>query len=182
MTLVRRWVAIAVVVPLLVSGCSDDPEPTFEEPTETPSPTETTSEPSEPEAWEVRSKAGAYEFVEHWVQTLNLSGAAGNTDELAALSRSSCGTCANLIEYIDEVYGEGGSIRGRGWDVVQMGEIAGGASLSRPTIATRIRQGAQVVHRTGPSETLRVPPETVSMSFSLRWDSGWTVADAVIVG
>ncbi len=58
MTLVRRWVAVAVVVPLLMAGCSDDPEPTFEEPTETPSPTETTSEPSEPEAWEVRSEAG----------------------------------------------------------------------------------------------------------------------------
>ncbi len=69
-TVVRRWVATAVVVPLLAAGCSDDPEPRFE-PSPSPSPTESTSEPAEPEAWEVKSEAGAVAFAKHWIDVFN---------------------------------------------------------------------------------------------------------------
>ena len=64
MTVVRRWVATAVVVPLLATGCSDDPEPRFEP---SPSPTESTSAAAEPEAWEVKSEEGAVAFARHWM-------------------------------------------------------------------------------------------------------------------
>ncbi len=70
MTVVRRWVATAVVVPLLAAGCSDDPEPRFE-PSPSPSPTESTSEPSEPKAWEVKSEKGAVAFAKHWIDVFN---------------------------------------------------------------------------------------------------------------
>lgn len=45
---VRRHAAALLAAALLLAGCSDDPEPRFE-PTETPSPTESSSA-AEPEA------------------------------------------------------------------------------------------------------------------------------------
>ena len=70
MTVVRRWVATVVVVPLLAAGCSDDPEPRFES-SPSPSPTESTSAAAEPKAWEVKSEAGAVAFAKHWIDVFN---------------------------------------------------------------------------------------------------------------
>ena len=74
----RRWMAAAVCVPLLaVGGCSDDePEPKFA-PSESPSPTES-STPA-PEAWEVKSEDGAVAFAEHWVDVFNEAHGSGET-------------------------------------------------------------------------------------------------------
>ena len=71
MTFGRRWLAAAVCVPLLAVGCSDEePTPKFA-PSESPSPSETTTPTAEPEAWEVKSEDGAVAFAEHWVDVFN---------------------------------------------------------------------------------------------------------------
>ena len=95
MTVVRRWVATAVVVPLLAVGCSDDPEPRFE-PSPSPSPTESTSEPSEPKAWEVKSEEGAVAFAKHWIDVFNEAAATGETEELTSLTGPTCQIVSEL--------------------------------------------------------------------------------------
>jgi hypothetical protein len=178
-TPVRRWVAVAVVLPVLAAGCSDDPEPRFEP---SPSPTESTSSAApEPKAWEVKSEAGAYAFVRHWVATLNDAGRTGDTDELSALSAKPCGTCRNIIGYIDDVYGEGGEVRSDGWRIVNLGELPENFDGKRASVPARIRESRQVVLRRNPNKRVVVEPSTFTMTFDVVWDGGWSVKDAVIV-
>ena len=67
----RGIVAASLVVAVMaLAGCTDEPEPRFEEPTETPSASDpTSSAAAEPEPWEEKSKAGAVAFAKYWVET-----------------------------------------------------------------------------------------------------------------
>src|SRR5262245_60428107 len=124
MTFGRHALAAASLLTLLAAtGCSDDPEPKF---SPTPSASPTTSATPDPEAWEVKSEKGAYAFVRHWIETLNQSGQDGNTTPLMAVSSQTCTSCKNLVDYIDEVYGNGGSIEGSGWKILSLGELPPG--------------------------------------------------------
>ncbi len=61
-----------VAAVMALAGCTDEPEPRFEEPTETPSASDpTSSAAAEPEPWEEKSKAGAVAFARHWVELFN---------------------------------------------------------------------------------------------------------------
>ena len=180
MSSVRGWVAVAATLPLLVvAGCSEDPEPKFSRPSESPSASES-SEPPAKEAWEVKSDKGAYAFVRHWVATLNAAGESGDTSELAALSAKDCESCSNIIDYIDGVYRDGGRINSSGWRVRQFGEISDRFPSDNPIVTSRVRQSAQVVRSA--EGTTRVPPTTETISFGLTWVNGWQVEKADIVG
>lgn len=147
-TPVRRWVAAAVVVPLLAAGCSDDPEPNFGQ-SPSPSPTESTSAAAEPKAWEEKSEAGAVAFAKHWIDVFNEAKSTGETASLANVSGEACGSCSNFVDFLDELYGTGGRFESNGWRVTQVspGTVRGmGAEVSM-----RIRQSPEQVHRRNPA-------------------------------
>ena len=175
----RRWVAAAVCVPLLaVGGCSDDdPEPKFA-PSESPSPTATSA--PEPAAWEVKSEDGAVAFANHWVDVFNQAATSGRTEQLEAISDSSCQTCANFVSSIRDIYDSGGSFRSTGWQIVSF-SLADKQVAQQATLALKIRQPAEDTLRPGkPPE--HTEPGTVSYQANLEWGAGkWSMTDLLFM-
>jgi hypothetical protein len=98
---VRRTAAALLTAGLLLAGCSDDPEPRFE-PTETPSPTETSSA-AEPEA------QSPEEFIREWFELNTEMQNTGETEAFLAVSRG-CKTCEQLASRVEGIYGSGGEV------------------------------------------------------------------------
>jgi hypothetical protein len=99
---VRRTAAALLTAGLLLTGCSDDPEPRFE-PTETPSPTES-SATAEPQA------QSPEEFIREWFALNTEMQNTGETEAFLSLSRN-CQACEDLAERVDSIYSAGGFIR-----------------------------------------------------------------------
>ncbi|GAA0970167.1 hypothetical protein GCM10009562_05560 [Nocardioides aquaticus] len=122
--------AVAALI-LGAAGCAGDPEPRFAPPSGEASPSASESEESE---------LTPAETVEAWVAARN--GALGSGDVLAAarLQSADCSTCANLIEPIVEIYGNGGRFETNGWQLKNVSVngnrveadvlIAGGTTVS----------------------------------------------------
>lgn len=178
MTIGRRWVAaVAVSLLVLVTGCSGEPEPTFADPTEAPASATPTAQPT-PEPWEKKTSAGAVAFVRRWIHEVASASNSGDTEVLGAMGSSACETCTSIVDYIGEVYDEGGRIEVAQWRVLQMSDVSPGSSLDEPTIAVRVRKPVEVVYRTSPRKKTRVDASTFTLSFRLSWsDKRWLALD-----
>jgi hypothetical protein len=100
---VRRTLAAALAAGVLLAGCSDDPEPTFEPPA-SPSPSESESSSAEPEA------QSPEEFVREWFELNFQMQNSGDTQAFRAASKD-CATCNDIAERVDDIYKAGGTIR-----------------------------------------------------------------------
>jgi hypothetical protein len=167
---VRRCVVATVVLPLMAAGCSDDPQPKFE-PSPSDSPSQSTSDPAEPKAWEVKSEKGAVAFAEHWIDVFNAAKETGETAPLADLSSDSCKSCSNFVEFLNELYGSGGRFESNGWEVLQ---VANATALERSEthVSMRIKQSPEEVHRAKPPRVERFPGGRVTYTASLTWCEG----------
>lgn len=145
---VRRSLAAAACLPLLVvavAGCGGgDPAPIVAEPPPSSSAPASPSASAEPEPWEVRSKAGAVAFVEHWVEVFNEAGATGETEGLEAVSGPDCTSCSQLIDQITRMYSSGTRVESAGWQVLVTEAVA--SQQKAPfDIAVRIKRPPQRV-------------------------------------
>jgi hypothetical protein len=139
---VRRALALAVSVPLLLVGCSGDPEPTpkIPDPT-TSSPTDPVTETEEPEA------ESPEDFIRRWQSEALTAQNEGSTKAYRALGPS-CNACSDFADQVDEIYGGGGSIELDGLQVVGV-KAAGGARQYR---LTRVLGKTRVLNAAGQEE------------------------------
>jgi hypothetical protein len=180
MTFGRRHLAAAACVLLLVAvgGCSDvEPEPKFS-PSESPTPSESATH--EPAAWEVKSEAGAVAFAKHWVDVFNEASLSGDTSAMAELSSPACESCQNFIGMIDRLYSDGGFVEGGEWSVVSA-VATEGVPASEATIALRVRQAPQKVHKKdGGVDSFE--GGRVTYSAEMGWGSGaWAMNELVLL-
>lgn len=118
---VRRSLAAACVLPLLLAGCSEDgPTPQMPDPTSSPSAVETDTGPAEPtlppEA-EGDGKEAAAAFVEHYYDYVNYAQATGDTSGLGDLGLRTCRACNGAVEFVDAIYERGGESSGGNYTV-----------------------------------------------------------------
>jgi hypothetical protein len=107
---VRRALAVAAALPLLLAGCSEgdaepkmpDPSPTSSSPTPTAEPT---AEQETPE-----------EFIRRWAQVEAAMENTGDTSEYLALSRA-CDACNSLAKTVEGYYADGGYVKWEGWTI-----------------------------------------------------------------
>ncbi|GAA5108842.1 hypothetical protein GCM10023339_08290 [Alloalcanivorax gelatiniphagus] len=110
---VPRALALALVVPLLLAGCSDDvPTPKLPDPT-TSSPT---SEPTETATAEPES---AEDFIRRWSDALRDMQASGQTEAFRNLGPN-CESCIKTADRVEEIYGGGGAIEWKGWTILSI--------------------------------------------------------------
>ena len=114
---VRRTVAALAVAALLLAGCSDDPEPRFDPPSESPSPTESETT-AEPEAQTPE------EFIREWFELNTEMQNSGETDAFLEASPN-CKPCRDLADQVEQFYNAGGFIRVGGQDVTTVDALAG---------------------------------------------------------
>ncbi|HEU4812301.1 MAG TPA: DUF6318 family protein, partial [Nocardioides sp.] len=107
----RTAFALGLVVPLLVvGGCSnDEPQPRIA-PSESPSPTDSSSAPA---------PMGPVQTVRAWVEARNVALSTGDTSAVRELSHADCKPCEGLIEPIERIYAAGGHFETKGWSVVK---------------------------------------------------------------
>lgn len=113
--------AAMVVALLLIAGCSEDPKPRFEEPSETPTessrPTSPPTDPSEspePSADDLDPLG----TVKAWTLSRNLALQTGDTAAARDLSAPGCRTCFNYLDPIEQVIEAGGQFRTEGWKII----------------------------------------------------------------
>ncbi|MEV7431065.1 hypothetical protein AB0N29_15725 [Nocardioides sp. NPDC092400] len=107
----RLLAALSLSVALVLSGCSDDPEPKVApEPSALNSPA--TASPSGH-----ASGLGPEGVVRAWVEARNEALEEGNTTAVRKLSSPSCKTCEDLLRPIETVHAEGGEFDTPGWRV-----------------------------------------------------------------
>lgn len=126
---VRRALAAACVLPLLLAGCSDaEPTPEIPDPTtSSPSAEETDTgpvEPTLPPEAEGDGRAAAAAFVEHYFEFINYAQSTGDTSGLRRLSLPSCEACNGGLDFIESIYERGGSNTGGEYTVVSS-EVTG---------------------------------------------------------
>src|SRR6478735_11059895 len=97
---VRRALALTLAVPVLLAGCSDDPEPEPKIPeTTSSSPTQTPTESETPEA------ESAEDFIRRWVKAGDEMQVTGETAEYEGLVDGTCKACASFVASVKDVYG-----------------------------------------------------------------------------
>ena len=109
---VRRALALTLAVPLLLAGCSDDPEPT----PKMPDPTSSSPSPTESETPEAES---AEDFIRRWADALREMQVTGKTDVFRSLGPS-CDSCSEAADRVEQIYADGGAIEWDGWSVLSI--------------------------------------------------------------
>jgi hypothetical protein len=102
-----RSIALAIATLVLVSSCTDDPEPI--EPTPPP------EAPAMPPEAKEDSPEGVANFVDHYIDVFNYASNSGRVDELVRLSADSCKGCESYIDLFRSTYDSGGYFRGGEW-------------------------------------------------------------------
>ncbi|CAM3587658.1 hypothetical protein [Nocardioides zeicaulis] len=138
---VRRALALSVLAPLLLAGCSDgDPEPS---PTpKMPDPTSASPSPTESETAEAES---AEDFVRRWVQVSNEMQQTGEVAEFRKLSRQ-CQSCGQAADQVQSIYEAGGSIEFGGATISLLKSVADdpptfNLDLDTPETVVRLKNG-----------------------------------------
>jgi len=173
----RGVLAIGVAIAVLAfAGCSDEPEPRFGDPTESPSASEsTTSAAAEPEPWEEKSKAGAVAFARHWIDVFNEAMLSGSTKEMRAISGPGCKACEGYSDQIDDLYAKGGRLEGDGW-VVDVSSVPPGPITSRAQVSLRITRTKQSVF-TGKGAVRKYDATHATYLAELGWtEATWRMA------
>ena len=141
---VRRVLALALVVPLFVAGCTEgepqpkmpDPPPTSSEPS--PSPTET-------ETAEVES---AEDFIRRWSEGLREMQVTGETQPFRSLGPD-CESCIETADRVDQIYQAGGAIEWAGWTILSIEPLGGSQEFRvvEKSAPTRYRESADAAWR-----------------------------------
>ena len=109
---VRRTLALTLAVPLLLTGCSEDPEPRPKMPD--PTPTSATPSPTKSETAETESPE---EFIRRWAAIEAEMENTGDTSEYRELSVG-CKACSDLADLVEKWYAAGGFIKWGGWKIL----------------------------------------------------------------
>lgn len=167
---VRRALALALTVPLLLAGCSDDPEPT----PKMPDPTSSTPSPTESETPEAES---AEDFIRRWQAASDEAQMSGDTEPYRSLTRG-CVPCDGFASRVEQIYGAGGSIEFKGSTV--LGIRSDGPDSNGHTVRVRSSR-AIIVETKGAEPTTLAGGELRLHVFLRKAGESWLVGHYTIL-
>ncbi len=136
----RMTVASALVLPLALAGCGDDPQPKMPPPSasspSTPAPSASTDpavEPTLPPEAEGKDEAAAEAFIRYYYDLINYAQRTGDVKSLRAASLAGCDFCTSGADYVRDLYDNGGRQLGGGYSI----------SEAQVTLATSRRQESE---------------------------------------
>ena len=117
----RRTVLAGAVIPLVLvlPGCgSDKPKPAPPETSSaSPSASPSVVAPTMPAEAKGTGPEAAKAFARHFIALLNYSEVTGDLDLLRQSFDPDCDGCSGIVDGLDKVYRNGGSVKTDGWEV-----------------------------------------------------------------
>lgn len=170
--------ALGAAVVLLLSGCSDEPEPKFADPTsEVPTSTgvEPVTEPPTSEPTEVPKPEGAQAFIRRWHQVSDAMQVSGETKDYRQLGPD-CESCVRTADLVESYYVAGGFIRYAGTDVQSIKKVSSNGDVlefevTRNSPPTRFQESASA-----PTMTIDGGKSMLRMKIR-REGAAWVVVD-----
>lgn len=162
---VRRALALTVLAPLLLTGCSDgDPEA---EPTpKMPDSSSSTPTPTESESPEVES---AEDFVRRWVDVSNEMQQTGETSAYLEIS-GKCRPCKQVAQQVASAFEAGGYVRTDGWTIKSIKDRSGGG---KPIYDVRVNSAPTELKASKTSKPSRLPGGDLVYRFRLNDEAPW---------
>jgi hypothetical protein len=169
---------------LLVGACQANPEPSpFAGPESTapaatpPSASPTATPPELPRAATGTDRAAAKAFVRHYIDLVNHAMATGDVAPVVEASGQACESCEAVVDRVQEVYEQGGSIESQGWKITVISPVPGQPKLS-PMFDLGLRLTPQRVFVDATAEPRRFDGGKLPATFLLtRHDGGWVVKE-----
>ena len=161
-----RPFALAIAALLLLSSCTDEPEPI--EPTIAPSVKQSATPPTIPESARKNTPAGAANFVRHWIDVSNYSARTGDTKQLRALSERGCEGCNAYIKLYEATYAKGGYFRGGDRKI---GEVDLEIGEDEVYVRGELRAAEGSYRTTKSAHERKSNPEETSVVFAARFAS-----------
>jgi hypothetical protein len=180
----RRW-AVGLLLLALAGGCSDDPEPKFDDPTSAPTSTSTPPTSVPPSPSDVATSEPAVvlspeETVRAWVAARNVLLRTGDGEAIAALTGAKCITCRNLNTSIASIYAAGGYIRTTGWEIKGLRRSADFGSNHRVSTALKFAAGKR--KESSGTKPISYDEERRFVDFVLEQHHGsWMVSEVVFL-
>ncbi len=183
-------IAAAVVLPLLLTGCTQD-EPVPKMPASSaPSPTADESEaspvePTLPPEAQRPGKAGAEAFVGFYFAQVDHARRTGDTAELRKMALRSCTSCIGVTDLIERVERRGGSIVGGDQTVanLRLGQLTGVKGVATFRGTANVASTEQVIEGSGDNSLDGIyPAGSLKMSILvIRGGQGWRFAEWSVV-
>jgi hypothetical protein len=173
-------ILIAAILALAgLTACGDDagPEPAPLEaaaPTEPPTPTSSTEDPSPVLPAEARKPTpdGAKALLGHWVQSMNYAVASGNVRPVQRISSPACASCTHSFDTIRDIYRRGGHIETKGWTIRSL------ALQNISTVSARIHIAPQQIWTSPERLEKRVGAQRLRLTFRIEYvRDGWRVRE-----
>jgi hypothetical protein len=97
-----------------------------------------------PDGAKADTENGAQAFASFWVDTLNSATESGNTTELRSLAGPDCSRCEDFAKSLDQIYGAGGHVSTKGWQVTSVIPVSG-SSDDKPGFQVTVEVSPQKV-------------------------------------
>ncbi len=186
MTRLRTTVASALVLPLALAGCGDDPQPKMPPPSasspSTPTPSTSTDpavEPTLPPEAEGKDEAAAEAFVRYYWDLANYVQSTGDAQTFSEVALPSCTTCSRAASYFEKAYRKGGYLRGGAYTVTEVAVSRGAQGEGvRTFVATvKLTSAPSTERATSTSSPIEHDSSKQAVVMSLLTsDSGFRVA------
>lgn len=168
-----RTFALAIAATLLLTSCTDDPEPIEPKPSISAKPSP--SAPGLPKDATTDTPDAAIAFAAHWIDTFNFAVNSGQLDAFAALNEPGCKGCQSYEEEIVRLNNGSAEVRGFAW-------TGGKTSLNgKREVEVAIRSKEYEVRDSATDKWSRVRAAKYQLGLELRWSDGqWAVRELYI--
>ena len=165
-----RSFTLAIATLLLLSSCTDDPQPI--EPKPTPSVKPTATAPTLPSEATKETPDGAIAFVAHWIDVFNFSVSSGDLSALRDLNGSKCEGCDIYENLVAEANKGASEVRGFRW-------TPGKAHLSTERqLEVTVRSRPYEIRKSAGGDWSNVRGDAYRLGFDLAWANGhWQVEE-----
>ena len=162
---VRRALALTLVLPLLLAGCTEDePTPKMPDPPTTPSSTPSPTASETPEA------ESAEDFIRRWVAAGDEMQVTGETAKYDAMTPD-CKACQAFVENVRTVYDAGGSAEFAGTTIVSITRME-----EKPPTFDLMKEIPETVIREASGEVRSLPPGRTTLRVTLgKVQGAWVV-------
>lgn len=184
----RAWLCIAALLfAVLLAGCEEgreaplltgpSPSPLTPTASTTRSPDASRPEPTLPAAAMHVTSAGAEAFIRYFWALVNYAQKTGDVATLRSVVVDTCPVCISAIDFVDEVYQQGGRITGGRYSVEDESASREGGAW---TVRAQVHVGVQHVVDAGDLDETFTPGTRLHVLTLTHHKSGWQVTDWVI--